>query len=144
MTENFWPGRASAASARNAYSMSGTRPSLGRSSLWLAACGSSRPLDLDRGLGLARLCPVAARADCRPACGLGERHVAQRQERLALEHPRQVLPRRRAFGGRDLLRRAGDEDFAAALAALRTQVDDPVCRLDHVEVVLDDDDRVAR
>src|SRR5688572_29416343 len=29
MTANFWPGRASAASARNAYSTSGTRPSLG-------------------------------------------------------------------------------------------------------------------
>ena len=37
----------------------------------------------------------------------------------------------------------GDDDLAAAGAALRAEVDDPVGRLDHVEVVLDDEHRVA-
>ena len=43
----------------------------------------------------------------------------------------------------DLLGRAGGEHQAALVAALRTHVDQPVGRLDHVEVVLDDDHRVA-
>ena len=41
------------------------------------------------------------------------------------------------------LGRALGDDLAAARAALRPEVDDPVGRLDDVEVVLDDDDRVA-
>ena len=45
--------------------------------------------------------------------------------------------------GRDLLGRALGDDPAAAIAALRSEVDDPVGRLDDVEVVLDDEDRVA-
>src|SRR5690606_18784863 len=45
--------------------------------------------------------------------------------------------------GRDLLGRAGRDDGAAPGAALRSEVDDVVGRLDDVEVVLDDDDRVA-
>ena len=40
-------------------------------------------------------------------------------------------------------RRAGRDDAAAAIAAFGTEVDDPVGGLDHVEVVLDHDDRVA-
>src|SRR3954452_9113442 len=43
----------------------------------------------------------------------------------------------------DLLRRAGGHDLAALLAALGPEVDDAVGGLDHVEVVLDHDDRVA-
>ena len=43
----------------------------------------------------------------------------------------------------DLLGRALRDDQAAAGAALGAHVDDPVGRLDDVEVVLDDDDRVA-
>ena len=43
----------------------------------------------------------------------------------------------------DLLGRARGDDLAAALAALGAQVDDPVGARDDVEVVLDDDDRVA-
>ena len=44
---------------------------------------------------------------------------------------------------RDLLGRAGRDDAAALVAALRAEVDEPVGALDHVEVVLDHDDRVA-
>ena len=43
----------------------------------------------------------------------------------------------------DLLRGALGDHPAAAGAALGTHVDDPVRGLDDVEVVLDDDDRVA-
>ena len=46
-------------------------------------------------------------------------------------------------GRRDLLGRALGDDPAAAVAALRPEVDDPVGGLDDVEVVLDDEDRVA-
>ncbi len=44
----------------------------------------------------------------------------------------------------DLLRRALRDDHAALLAALGTEIDDPVGRAHHVEVVLDDDQRIAR
>ena len=45
---------------------------------------------------------------------------------------------------RHFLRRALGDDAAAGLAGLGAQVDDPVGRLDHVEVVLDHDHRVAQ
>ena len=44
----------------------------------------------------------------------------------------------------DLLGRAGGDDAPAAVAAFGAEVDDPVGGLDDVQVVLDDDDRVAR
>src|SRR5215212_10665456 len=43
-----------------------------------------------------------------------------------------------------LLRRAHRDHLATGLATLRPQVDDPVGRLDDVQVVLDDYHRVAR
>ena len=45
---------------------------------------------------------------------------------------------------RHLLGRAGGNDPAAAVTALGAQVDDPVGALDDVQVVLDDQDRIAR
>ena len=44
---------------------------------------------------------------------------------------------------RDLLGRAGGDHLAAAVAAFRPHVDDPVGGLDHVEVVLDHQHGVA-
>ena len=44
---------------------------------------------------------------------------------------------------RDLLGRAGGDDFAALVAAFRPQVDDPVGGFDDVEIVLDDQKRCA-
>jgi hypothetical protein len=44
---------------------------------------------------------------------------------------------------RNIFRRAGCHDLAAAVAAFRPEVDDPVGGLDNFEVVLDDHDRVA-
>ena len=46
--------------------------------------------------------------------------------------------------GDDVLGRAGGDDVAALVAGLGAQVDHPVGRLDHVEVVLDHHDRVAQ
>ena len=60
-----------------------------------------------------------------------------------IQHPRQHLPRIRFFHPRDLLGRALRDDAAAAFAAFGAEVDDPVGLLDHVEVVLDDQDGVA-
>ena len=45
---------------------------------------------------------------------------------------------------RHLLGGAGGDDAPAAVAALGAKIDDPVGGLDHVQVVLDDDDGVAR
>ncbi len=44
---------------------------------------------------------------------------------------------------RNLLRRAFGHNTAAAFAALRPQVDHPVGALDHVQIVLDHDQRTA-
>ena len=44
----------------------------------------------------------------------------------------------------DGFRRAFRDDLAASLAAFRAQVNDPIGGLDHVQVVLDDEQRVAR
>ena len=49
----------------------------------------------------------------------------------------------RARIGRDLFRRALGDDRATAVTALGSEIDDPVGGLDHVEVVLDHDHRVA-
>ena len=43
----------------------------------------------------------------------------------------------------DLLRRPGGHETAPGGTPIRAQIDDPVGRLDHLDVVLDDDDRVA-
>ena len=48
---------------------------------------------------------------------------------------------RRALG--HLFRRAGRDNVTARIASFRSQIDDPVGRLDHVQVVLDDQYRVA-
>ena len=44
----------------------------------------------------------------------------------------------------DRFRRTGCHDAPAAVATFRAQVDDPVGGLDHIQVVLDHHDRVAR
>jgi hypothetical protein len=46
--------------------------------------------------------------------------------------------------GRNLLRCAGDDDLPTAIATLRPQVNNVVGTLDHVEVMLDDDNGVSR
>ena len=45
---------------------------------------------------------------------------------------------------RDFFRRSFGHDVSAAFAGFGAQVDDPIGRFDHVEIVLDDDDGVAQ
>src|SRR5688500_18203225 len=66
------------------------------------------------------------------------------RDRLALrEHRAEELAREGSLGLGHLLRRARRDQLAARLAAPGPEVDHPVGLLDHVEVVLDHDDRVA-
>src|SRR4030095_10093406 len=44
----------------------------------------------------------------------------------------------------DLLRRTGSDEIAAAFAAFRPQVDDPIGALDHLQVVFNHNYRIAR
>ena len=53
------------------------------------------------------------------------------------------MPGIAALLARHVFRRAGHDDFAAAIAAFGPQVDDPVGGLDDFEIVLDHDDRIA-
>src|SRR5690606_40835595 len=59
------------------------------------------------------------------------------------EHRPEPAPGMRALLRRDRLGRARRDDLTAARAPFGPQIDDPVCRLDHVQVVLDDDYRIA-
>ncbi len=47
------------------------------------------------------------------------------------------------FHLRHVLGGAGGNDLPAAIAAFGTDVDDPIGGFDHIEVMLDDDDRIA-
>ena len=47
-----------------------------------------------------------------------------------------------AVGG-DIFGRAGDDDLSAVLARLGADVDDPVGRFDHVQIMFDHDDGIA-
>src|SRR5579872_3594917 len=64
--------------------------------------------------------------------------------RAAGQHRLQELPGIRTPLAHDVFGRAGGDDFAAAIAAFGAEVDDPVGGLDDFEVVLDDEDRIAR
>ena len=61
-----------------------------------------------------------------------------------IQHPFQVLPRKAGRTGRHLLRGAGDNDGAAAVAPLRAKVDEVVGALDDVQIVLNDHHGVPR
>ncbi len=84
----------------------------------------ARTVGARTGAGLARAPPRLAaspRGQCRGQGAAGVR----------------ILPRRQFFG------RADGHDAPAGVAALRTQVDDPVGRLDYVQVVFHDQHRIA-
>ena len=61
-----------------------------------------------------------------------------------VENLSQELPGEGARVPRHLFGGAARDDLAAGVAPFRPQIDDVVRRLDHVQVVLDDDDRVPR
>src|SRR5207245_8898046 len=69
--------------------------------------------------------------------------AAFRNNTARASHPAQHPPGVGGLHARDLLGRAGGDNFAAAIAALRPQIDDPVGVADDVEVVLDHHDGVA-
>ena len=60
------------------------------------------------------------------------------------QHGGQRLARERCGAAGHLLRRAGRDYVSAGLAPFRSQINDPVSRLDHVQVVLHHQHRVAR
>src|SRR5439155_15415541 len=60
------------------------------------------------------------------------------------EHGPQIASRVRRLHLPDLFRRPCRHEHPAGVAALRPEVDDEVGGLDHVEIVLDDEQRVAR
>src|SRR6476660_2469597 len=62
---------------------------------------------------------------------------------LLLQERRQELPGVTVARLRHHLRGALDDHHPTSIASLGPQVDDPVGGLDHVEIVLDDDDGVA-
>src|SRR5215813_8322894 len=74
----------------------------------------------------------------RPFLSPGVRMAATRREHL-LER----LARIRPFDLRHLLRRTSRDHLTAGLATLRSQIDQVVSSLDHIEVVFDDDQRVT-
>ena len=60
------------------------------------------------------------------------------------QHSFQVLSREAGGAGRHLLRGAGDDDGAAAVAPLGAKVDEVVSALDDVQIVLDNHHGVPR
>src|SRR5262249_33983767 len=59
------------------------------------------------------------------------------------EQPRQKPAGGRLLARRDLLGSAAGDQLATVVAPFRAEVDDVIGRLDHVQVMLDHDDRVA-
>ena len=55
----------------------------------------------------------------------------------------EILPREAFLAGCNLLRCAAGDDCAAAGAALRAKVQDIICYLDDVKIVLNDKNRIA-
>ena len=85
---------------------------------------------------------AAATASSPSARGLAARSV---RVRPAFGERRAKIPSGvRRLDLRDLLRRPGRHHHPAAFAAFRAEIDDVVRGLDHVEIVLDDEQRVAR
>ena len=116
-------------------------------------------LNLPRGIATSmRLQVVLARVDDADALVGGAaraRRLEQRLQRRALLDRAPSKPsagRSRAAPSPvcdvgvalHVLRRAGGDQLAAGVAAFGAEVDQPVGGADHVEVVLDDDERVAR
>src|SRR4051812_13477371 len=126
-TRSTWPsGPATCDHTQHACEASGSGAGDSRYVALMATSWRSRGRGSGRG-------GHAALALGRPAPRLGRRGLDERLQKLAGV---------RAGRARDLLGRAAGDDLAAVLAALGTHVDDPVGRLDDVQVVLDDDDRV--
>src|SRR5207247_8773986 len=78
--------------------------------------------------------PTRRSSDLTPSKINSERNrTAFRNNTARVSHPAQHPPGVGGLHARDLLGRAGGDDFAAAIAALRPQIDDPVGVADRSE-----------
>lgn len=66
-----------------------------------------------------------------------------RARRAALQHLVEIAAGVAALRRDDIGGRASGDDLAAAIAALGSEIDDPIGRLDDLEIMLDDDDAIA-
>src|ERR1700726_723336 len=62
---------------------------------------------------------------------------------ISIQNLLQILSRIRAFQFRNRLWGACPDQVAASISALWAEIDDPVRRLDHFEIMLDDNNRAA-
>src|SRR4051812_48920562 len=74
--------------------------------------------------------------------GLARNRLTGRLIGVVQQVGKEPAGRRRLDSG-DLFRSAGPDDPAAACATFRAQIDHVIGRLDHIQIVLDDDDGVA-
>ena len=88
--------------------------------------------------------PVCGARGTWRASGLRSRSCRRLSAFRDLSSPRPLVPRPAACADHDVFRRAGGHDVAALVARLGPHVDDPVGRLDHVQIVLDHHHRVAQ
>src|SRR5690242_15114156 len=99
-----------------------------------------RPSSPSRLATLSASSRIAVRV-CSPLLGLMRRENSTNVR--ICQDPGEGAAGRALRRGGDLLGRALRDDAAAAVAAFRAEIDDPVRGLDDVEVVLDDEHRVA-
>src|ERR1700761_361049 len=119
-------GFSSVASLRLAMALSSLQPRVMRFGLRALLCGPRRTVR--RGA-----CCLAARTGC----------FCLRRLCIALEQRCEIPAGKTCLRLRDLLGRPLRDDLPTARAAFRTEVDHPVGGFDHVEIMLDDHDRIA-
>src|ERR1700684_1324418 len=75
-------------------------------------------------------------------------HISLNTLRASLPIPRKIsrqrLPRIRLLHPRHLLRRALSYDPPAFFAAFRAEINNPIGIPDHIQIMFDDDDRIAQ
>src|SRR5690349_15184738 len=97
------------------------------------------PLPSPEGNGTSRrrchvpTTPPDTRCPARPPTISARRRGGASRADCQRQHVREELPRIGCWIGGHLLRRALGDDLAAAVAALRTQIDDPVGGLDDIQ-----------
>ena len=61
----------------------------------------------------------------------------------AMQHGTEPTPGVRLFDLRDLFRASSRDHLASAIAGLWSKIDDPIGKLDDIEIMLDEHQRVA-
>src|SRR5207253_5566230 len=62
----------------------------------------------------------------------------------SLQHWPQISRRMATWKSCDLLRRTSSDEIAASFATFRSQIDDPIGALDHLQIVFNHDHRITR